>query len=569
MKLEKYDRNMLLVIIISTFINFLAHVYDYVFYKGNFVVNGFSAYYDVPEHLLYTMELLRSEHPFPNPMAAGFTINYPIGLPLLIAIVVTITGASLLQAFRVFSLILNIFIGLTSYIMVSSLLKNKRIGCYATFFILFSGGFFWTTYLFPILSLSRSGFLYEFLRVEYSYYTSLISVNLFRPLSRTFGFGLFCFYFYFLNMFLKSKKIKYMLLNGFLLGILLNTSPGMIIELFILSIMTLLYFKPPLNNTLKYFLTLLVSIFLFSIPLSLELVTGALTGKTILGVGRYLSPLFYMPFFGIAFVFMIIGVLFYPMKETKIRDFLLLWLAIALFLANIPLIGTTYQAAIIALLLANTHVFTLLLNIPVYIFSSLGLVKILDLKPIGWPIRWFNFKRYGILLLVITCCFSTFLVIYIRGYKIRAGSMATEEEYNALMWVRKNTKKDDLFLTFHYINMEKTEIRGKLVRAGRGHSWVTIIGERRVLLNLKAVFLSRGINRSELVVIASDIDFIYTSTNAQKTIQLLESYFVTYIYVGPDEQERYEVAMNKFGNQKYFDNVYLNDLVTIYKLKTT
>ncbi|MFX1301389.1 MAG: hypothetical protein ACFFDE_10710 [Promethearchaeota archaeon] len=152
---------------------------------------------------------------------------------------------------------------------------------------------------------------------------------------------------------------------------------------------------------------------------------------------------------------------------------------------------------------------------------------------------------------------------------MRAGSMATEEEYNALMWVRKNTKKDDLFLTFHYIHMEKTEIQGKLVRAGRGHSWVTIIGERRVLLNLKAVFLSRGINRSELTVIASDIDFMYTSTNVEKTIQLLESYSVTYIYVGPDEQERYEVAMNKFGNQKYFNTVYLNDLVTIYKLKTT
>ncbi|MFX1301390.1 MAG: hypothetical protein ACFFDE_10715 [Promethearchaeota archaeon] len=296
MKLEKYDRNMILIIIVSTFINFLAHVYDYVFYKGNFVVNGFSAAYDVPEHLLYVMELLRSENPFPNPMAAGATINYPIGLPLLIAIFVTITGATILQAFRFFSIILNIFIGLTSYIMVSSLLKNKRIGCYTTFFILFSGGFFWTTYLFPILSLSRSGLLYEFLRVEYSYYTSLISVNLFRPLSRTFGFGLFCFYFYFLNMFLKSKKIKYMLLNGFLSGILLNTSPGMIIELLILSIMALLYFKPPLQNTLRYFLTLLISIFLFSIPLSLELVTGALIGKTIVGVGRYLSPLFYMPF---------------------------------------------------------------------------------------------------------------------------------------------------------------------------------------------------------------------------------------------------------------------------------
>ena len=85
-------------------------------------------------------------------MAAGFPIDYPIGLPLLIAVLVGITGAHILHVFRFFPIVLNIFVGLTSYIMVSSLCKSKRIGFYATFFIIFSGGFLWTTELFPIIN---------------------------------------------------------------------------------------------------------------------------------------------------------------------------------------------------------------------------------------------------------------------------------------------------------------------------------------------------------------------------------------------------------------------------------
>ena len=154
----------------------------------------------------------------------------------------------------------------------------------------------------------------------------------------------------------------------------------MAIEIFALLIMALLYFKQSLNNILKYFLIHFAILPVFAIQLLLESVSGTLTGSMIVNPGRYLPPIFYTSLFGIAFVFMIIGILFYPMKDKKTRNFLYLWLIIAVFLANVALIAIRVQSTISVLLLANNHIFSLLLNVPFYIFASLGLVKILDFK---------------------------------------------------------------------------------------------------------------------------------------------------------------------------------------------
>jgi hypothetical protein len=127
MELEKYDRSLVLIILVSSFIKFIAHLYNYVFYKGYFIVNGLNRAYDVPQHLVYAMEILRGEWPFQNPLAVGFPIDYPIGLPLLIAVLVGITGAHILHVFRFFPIVLNIFVGLTSYIMVSWFLHYVKV----------------------------------------------------------------------------------------------------------------------------------------------------------------------------------------------------------------------------------------------------------------------------------------------------------------------------------------------------------------------------------------------------------------------------------------------------------
>ncbi|MFX1521323.1 MAG: hypothetical protein ACFFCD_15525 [Promethearchaeota archaeon] len=577
MKLEKYDKYLLLLILASVCVSLIAHFYDYTFYKGDFIINGWSRTYDVPEHLIYTIEILRGNWPFQNPMIVGASINYPIAFSLLVAIFVRISGAPVLQVFRFFSIALIIFVGLTSYIMVSSLFNNKRIAFYTTLFVLFSGGYGWVTVLFPFLGLPRSidFFPYYYCMIDtFFFYSILISVNLFRPLSRTLGIGLFYFYFYFLNSFLKSNKSKYLVFDGIVLGVLINSSPGMAIELFILSIMALVYFKQSLHNILKYFLIHFAILPVFTIQLLLESVSGTLTGSMVINPGRYISPIFYTSLFGIAFVLMIIGILFYPMKEKKTRNFLYLWLLIALFLANVALIAMRVQSTISVLLLANSHIFSLLLNVPFYIFSSLGLVKILDFKPsTKWSTPWHFFRRYGVPLLIIACSLSVLRMVYINGYAVNDLSTAQivytaqEQEYTALIWVRENTELDAMFLTYHYTDLEATRIAKHPISVGRGHSWVADIGQRRVLLNRQGHFLIRGIDYREFLRIGSDIDLIYTTADIQHAIEVIKTYPISYIYVGPDELQQYGDGVNKFENQNYFERIYFNDLVKIYRLK--
>jgi hypothetical protein len=578
MELEKYDKYMLLLIVASACVSVIAHFYDYTFYQGDFIVNGWSRTFDVPEHLIYSIEMLRGGWPVQNPMIAGASTNYPIALSLLIAIFVRISGIPILQAFRFFSIVLIIFVGLSSYIMVSSIFNNKRIAFYTTFFVLFSGGYGWVTVLFPFFGLPRTidFFPYYYCMIDtFFFYSILISVNLFRPLSRTLGIGLFYFYFYFLNSFIKSNKSKYLVFNGVVLGVLINSSPGMAIELFILSIMALLYFKQSLNNILKYFVIHFAILPVFAIQLLLESVSGTITGSLVVNPGRYTPPIFYTSLFGIAFVFMIIGILFYPMKEKKTRNFLYLWLVIALVLANVAVIAMQVQSTISVLLLANSHIFSLLLNVPFYMFASLGLVKILDFKPpTQWSTPWHFFRRYGVPLLIIACSLSVLRMVYINGYVVndlptaQTVYTAQEQEYTALIWVRENTELDAVFLTYHYTDIEATKIAKEPIRIGRGHSWVADIGQRRVLLNRQGHFLIRGIDYQEFVRIGSDIDLIYTSQDVQQALQLINSYPISYIYVGPDELQQYGDGVDKFENQHYFERVYYNELVKIYRLQS-
>ena len=234
--------------------------------------------------------------------------------------------------------------------------------------------------------------------------------------------------------------------------------------------------------------------------------------------GRYMPPIYYTSLFGIAFAFMIIGILFYPMKEKKTRNFLYLWLVIALFLANVAVIAMQVQSTVSILFLANSHIFSLLLNVPFYMFASLGLMKILDFKPpTKWSTPWHYYRRYGVPLLIIACSLSVLRMVYINGYVVndlptgQTVYTAQEQEYTALIWVRENTELDALFLTYHYTDIEATKIAKEPIKIGRGHSWVADIGQRRVLLNRQGHFLIRGIDYQEFVRIGSDIDLIYTT----------------------------------------------------------
>ena len=61
-----------------------------------------------------------------------------------------------------------------------------------------------------------------------------------------------------------------------------------------------------------------------------------------------------------------------------------------------------------------------------------------------------------------------------------------------------------------------------------------------------------------------DIEQLYTSLNAQQTLDLLDKYNITYVYVGPLERERYPAeGLNKFAY--LMDVAHEEDGVIIYQ----
>jgi uncharacterized membrane protein len=63
-----------------------------------------------------------------------------------------------------------------------------------------------------------------------------------------------------------------------------------------------------------------------------------------------------------------------------------------------------------------------------------------------------------------------------------------------------------------------------------------------------------------------DIKTIYNTLDLDAAERLLDSYGVTYVYVGPVERSTYDArALDKF--QRFMDAVYEEDGVTIYKVR--
>ena len=68
-------------------------------------------------------------------------------------------------------------------------------------------------------------------------------------------------------------------------------------------------------------------------------------------------------------------------------------------------------------------------------------------------------------------------------------------------------------------------------------------------------WLWRG-NPADLNVRAEDVKQMYTSTDTNEVLRLLEQYHVTYIFVGSKEKEKYGDALNESLLQSIGDIVY-------------
>jgi uncharacterized membrane protein len=133
-----------------------------------------------------------------------------------------------------------------------------------------------------------------------------------------------------------------------------------------------------------------------------------------------------------------------------------------------------------------------------------------------------------------------------------------KEDYEAVIWIRNNIKGSPVILE------------------GQGELYRTLHGRVSIYTGLPTVLgwdnhQSQQRGYTELIAERKrDIETIYSSSNLDAVMLLIDKYDIRYVYIGQLEKYYYNAeGLEKFDdrNGNYFDLSYYNDEVRIYKVK--
>ncbi|MGW8289141.1 MAG: hypothetical protein ACWGNP_02600, partial [Candidatus Bathyarchaeia archaeon] len=124
---------------------------------------------------------------------------------------------------------------------------------------------------------------------------------------------------------------------------------------------------------------------------------------------------------------------------------------------------------------------------------------------------------------------------------------ASWDEYDVGMWVRNNTEEQAVFLTYYSIHCPPTMIGGRL-RVASYANWA----------------YGHGVPLNDIDKRFHDIDLAYTGSE-EDLRQVVETYNVTYIYVGSEELDKYPGCVARLNVAKWLEPVY-NKSIRVYKV---
>jgi uncharacterized membrane protein len=144
-------------------------------------------------------------------------------------------------------------------------------------------------------------------------------------------------------------------------------------------------------------------------------------------------------------------------------------------------------------------------------------------------------KSLAIVLLLLSILTTASVIAYNVGTSTQAASW---DEYNVGMWVRNNTPERAVFLTYYFIHSPPTMIGGRL-RVASYVNWA----------------YGHGVPYDDIKNRFADIDRAYTGSESDLK-QVVDTYNVTYIYVGTDELSHYPGCVARFDSIEWLEPVY-------------
>jgi hypothetical protein len=148
-------------------------------------------------------------------------------------------------------------------------------------------------------------------------------------------------------------------------------------------------------------------------------------------------------------------------------------------------------------------------------------------------------KSLAVVLLLLSLLTTASVIGYNVGTSYQAASW---EEYNVGMWVRDNTEEQAVFLTYYFIHSPPTMIGGRL-RVASYVNWA----------------YGHGVPYDDIQERFADVDRAYTGSEVDLR-QVVDTYDVTYIYVGEEELSHYPGCVARFDSVEWLEPVYAGSL---------
>jgi YYY domain-containing protein len=182
-------------------------------------------------------------------------------------------------------------------------------------------------------------------------------------------------------------------------------------------------------------------------------------------------------------------------------------------------------------------------------------------------LKWKYMKKIwalSLLLLVVSCSIFPVVATYTRIKDMDAMPSLDGMEYmkdldrgdyNAIKWIQENITGTPGILEAASDQSGYTYFS----RVSTNTGLPTIIGWTR-----HERFWGR--DNADIQVRLEDVRSIYSTRSIEKTRELMDKYNISYVYIGQLERQTYNVRIDKFQNENYFEPVYQGS-VQIYKIK--
>jgi YYY domain-containing protein len=128
-------------------------------------------------------------------------------------------------------------------------------------------------------------------------------------------------------------------------------------------------------------------------------------------------------------------------------------------------------------------------------------------------------------------------------------------DYDAIRWMQENIKGTPVILEASDVNSSYQYTS----RVSANTGLPTVIGWTR-----HERFWGR--DHEEIRTRLEDVNTTYSTVSEKKTLELMNKYNVSYVYIGKLERQMYDIKTDKFEDETYFEPVYQGS-VRIYKVK--